>query len=131
MSIDPIRMVAMQRLIRVSASIEVQLTDKASPLVVVLQMAREEAAAAVEELVKCDSFDPDKIRNLQNKIVRFDDLVGWLKDIVKKGFEYDGEISREDHEEFADMIGFVPDGSGLDVEEALEVGLMERTQFDA
>lgn len=131
MSIDPVRLVAMQRLVRLSAEIEVQLLDVSSPLVQVLAKAREEAAAAIVRLVDAPFNKPDVIRALQNQVIRFDDLVRWLKDIVEKGFENDREINNSEREELADLLAYTPDGAGLDAEEALEAGLMERIPHDA
>lgn len=129
---DPVTLVAKQRIVRLSADIEVQLLNKSSVLVQVLMKARDEAADATVALVNVRYDQSDEIRNLQNTILRFDSLVRWLKDIVAKGFEYDREINDDEREELADMLAFVPDGGGaLDADEALEAGTMERIPFDA
>lgn len=132
MSIEPVRLVAMQRLIRISATIEAELTNISSPLVQMLAMARDEAADAMSKLVEVPWDSPDQIRKLQNIIIRFDDLVGWLKALVAKGFEYDREINHSEREELADMLAYTPDGdNALDAEEAFEAGTMERGPYDA
>lgn len=133
MSIDPVHLVAMQRLIRLSATIEVELLNVSSPIVQMLAMARDEAAQAINELVEVDAAAPDAIRKLQNKVVRFDDLVRWLADIVRLGFEHNREINGSERDEYADMLAFTPDQSinALDEDEALEAGIMERTPYDA
>lgn len=132
MSTDPSRMVVMQHLMRVSATIEMQLHDKSSPLVVALQMARDEAAEAVIKLISADPENPSEIRHLQNHIARFTDLVRWLKGINAAGFETDREIHHEHREELADLLSYTPDGpSAFDADEAMEAGLNERGRNDA
>lgn len=131
MSISPTRLVAVQRLIRLSATIEAELTNVSSPLVQMLAMARDEAADAMVSLVDVPFNEPDAIRKLQNIIIRFDDLVRWLQDIVAKGFEGDREVDHSEREEYADMLAYRPDGGAIDADEAIEAGLMERTPYDA
>lgn len=132
MSIHPAKLVVMQHLVRVSATIEVQLLNKASPLVMALQMARDEAAEAAIKLISVVPENADEIRKLQNQVVRFTDLVRWLQDINGKGFEADREMQRGELDEYADMLDFRPDGNGgLDFDEANEAGLLERINHDA
>lgn len=130
--IHPARLVVMQHLVRVSATIEVQLLNKASPLVVALQMARDEAAEAAIQLLSVNPEDAKEIRKLQNLVVRFTDLVRWLQAANAKGFEADREMQRGEQDEYADLLDFRPDGNGgLDFQEADEAGLTERVKHDA
>lgn len=132
MSIHPARLVVMQHLVRVSATIEVQLLNKASPLVVALQMARDEAAEAAIKLLSVSPEDVSEIRKLQNQVARFVDLVRWLQAINSKGFEADREMQRDETEEYADLLDFRSDGNGgLDFDEANEAGLTEEVRHDA
>ena len=132
MSIDPVETLAMERVVRASAEIEAALIDKGNPLCHILKRARKEAAAAIRDLVDADPSDPDKIRAIQNKVLRFDDLVRWLQAIVKEGIENNKNLSAAERDEFADMIAYRPEGdSAFDADEADEAGIMERIIHDA
>lgn len=132
MATDPVELVAMQRVIDMSARVEGELLNLSSPMVMMLHRARKEAAAAMIQLVDVDFTKTEEIRLLQNKIMRFSDMVRWLKDIVREGIENDQRITNEQRDELANILLYQPDGGGsLDADEALEAGLMERSPFDA
>lgn len=113
---------AMQKAIAVSAEIEVQLEAErgCNPLVTVLQRARADAAEALWCLAAVDSENAKEIRALQNRVVRFTDLVGWLTAIVQEGFEADSVLSAEDREDFAEALA----GGRVDQEEAVNPELV-------
>jgi hypothetical protein len=133
MSIDPVEALAMQRVVRASAEIEVALLEKNNPIVHVLSKAKKAAVAAIVQLVDVDPSNVENVRKLQNEVHRFDDLIVWLQDIVREGFENNRRLASGDRDEFADMLSYEPDGSGnaLDADEAEEAGIMERGSFDA
>lgn len=132
MSIDPVETLAMERVVRASAEIEAALVSKNNPLCHVLVRARKEASAAMSQLVDANADDVAKIRGLQNKVLRFDDLIRWLQDIVKEGIENNKRLSVSERDELADMISFEPEGpNAFDHDEADEADIIERTRHDA
>lgn len=126
MSLDPKRLIAADRAVRISAEIEVQLMGGhgCTPILAMLVRARDEATQAMVMLVRGNANDPGEIRALQNIVVRFDDLVRWLQDLVRDGFEAEREISNEEREDLADMLAHNP--GLLDDQEALEADIEER-----
>lgn len=132
MSIDPVETLAMERVVRASAEIEAALISKNNPMCHILARARKEASAAMCELIDASAEDFGKIRTLQNKVLRFDDLIRWLQDIVKEGIENNKRLSVSERDEYADMIAYEPEGpNAFDDDEANEAGIMERVRHDA
>lgn len=100
---SPSQMMAMQRLVQASASLEVQFDQDATrrPVLFLLKKAREAALAAFDALVySVDPMDGATVRQLQHEIRRYDDLVAWCREIISEGKEADrmlSEIEREEH----------------------------------
>lgn len=125
--VDPIRRLAMQRMVVASAAIEAQLMagTGTQPIAIVLFKARDEAAAALTRLAcenRADINNLETIRALQDEVRRFDNLVRWFSEIVRQGFEYDRELTSEDREEMIAQFAQTPEGA----EEAMALGLIER-----
>ncbi len=122
MSNDPLVSIALQRAVALSAEIEAQLqvTEGCRPVAALLVRARREAADAMVGLAIVDPDDPKKIRALQNLILRFDDLVRWLREMVIAGEEADAEISGSDREELIILLS----GSAEGQREAERLGLI-------
>lgn len=129
MSDDPIARIAKQRFISASAEIEAQLTviQGARPVLVVLLFARDEAAAALAELALADGANLRHIRDLQNTVRRYDDIVRWFARIVSLGIEYDKEITSDDRDEMLEILARTPEGQ----QEAVDLGLIEVETNDA
>jgi hypothetical protein len=104
--IEPATKAAMVEAMRVSADVEVQLTDRdgCRPLLHVLNRAQREAASALAELTRVDAEDPKSIRALQNIWARYEALVGWLRDIVAAGIEADAVLSEEAQSDLAEHV---------------------------
>ena len=122
MSDDPIVRLAKLRLISDSADIEAQLnnTQGCRPILSVLVKARNEAAGALAGLAFIDAGKPEDVRDLQNIVIRYDDLIKWFKSIIDDGLEYDREITAEDREEMIDLLSQTLEGQ----REAEELGLV-------
>ncbi len=100
-------MMALQRLMEASASLEVQFDRDASrrPVLFLLKKAREAAIAAFDSLVySCDPADAATVRQLQHEIRRYDDLVAWCREIIAEGKEADHRLAEIDREEFARAV---------------------------
>lgn len=129
MSDDPIFRLALQRAVQDSADVEAQLSivSGCRPVVAILLKARAEAAEAGVALSTADAEDPKLIRTLQNLIIRFDDLVRWLREIVQSGFDADQEISSDDREELTNLLSpHSPEG-----EQVTQFGLADGVPRDA
>lgn len=121
---------AQQRIIAASADIEAQLTilSGTRPVVIVLMMARNEAAAALADLAMFDLADITnvaQIRKLQNVVTRYDDLIVWFRKIVSDGFDYDAEMNANDREEMLDLLRRTPE---TEEQEIIELGLANPTE---
>lgn len=126
---SPTGRLAMQRIVAASADIEAQLSvlSGTRPVLIMLVMARQEAAVALEQLACLEHADEaslPEIRRLLMEVRRFEDLMRWLRKIVSDGFDYDQEITADDREELLDMLARTPEGQ----EEAIEIGLAERME---
>ena len=126
---DPISLLAMQRIIAQSADIEAQLSLRQGcrPVVTVLFMARDRAAAAIGELSTVDPEDPKQIRYLQNQIAIFTDMVDFFGKIIADGYDFDQEITQSEREEMIDMLSRSVEGQ----EELDQLGLITREANDA
>lgn len=114
----------MQRLMEASASLEVQFDKDASrrPVLFLLKKAREQAVEAFDLLVHCDPKDEPTVRQLQNEVRRYDDLVAWCREIIVEGREMDRLIQEAERAEFARAV--------LDPENAEDVRAAGVTQED-
>lgn len=102
---DGLRLIALARLVRLSAEIEVQLlSPRHEPIKALLALAREDAAAAMTKLVDADPNRPDLIRALQNEARRYDALVAWLRRIVADGREAGDALDEEKSEEIRSLV---------------------------
>lgn len=129
MSEDPIVRLARLRAIADSADIEAQLAviQGCRPVLSILVKARNNAAQALAALAFVDPRKTNDIRDLQNAVRRFDDLVVWFGELVRDGFEADDEITAEDREEMIDLLAQSPEG----VKEAEQLGLIDPVLHDA
>lgn len=116
-----IQMMAMQRLITASAALEVQFDKDATrrPVLFLLKKARESAVQAMDALVFCDPSEASLVRQLQNEIRRYDDLVAWCREIISEGKEADRLLSEIEREEFASAV-LNPDNA----DEAIAAGVI-------
>jgi hypothetical protein len=101
------QLMAMQRMIEASASLEVQFDRDASrrPVLFLLKKAREAAVAAFDALVySCDPADAATVRQLQHEIRRYDDLVDWCREIISEGKEADRQLTEIERAEFVRAV---------------------------
>lgn len=103
---DAISRLAMARMVKDSAELEVQLDNDARlhPVVTMLAMARDQACSAVHQLIFADPAATELVRSLQNEIRRYDDLVQFCKQIFVAGKEADRKLSADERDELADII---------------------------
>jgi hypothetical protein len=126
-SADPIVRIARQRIIRLSAELEVELANLphgGGPSLEILRRLRDRAAeslAALPFLNVYDEADRLKIVTLQNEVKRYDEWVGWWREIVSSGITYDKEMSQEEREELVDLLSQSAEGQ----RELVELGLVD------
>ena len=129
MSNDPVLGLTQQRLAEMSMEIEAQLsaTQGAAPILLMLGLAREEAALALAELAGADAEDAKAIRALQNVISRYADMIRWLRDISTSGQEAYRELGDKERNELIEMLTKSPDGE----EQAISLGLVDGVLHDS
>lgn len=129
MSTDPLVRLAQQRIVKMSAELEVQLSSVpgGGPSVEVLRRLRERAAESLAALVIVDAEDPKAIRLLQNEVKRYDEWIAWLREIISEGITYDKQFTDDERNEIIDMLAASPDGQ----RELIELGLIPDVAQDA
>ncbi len=120
---------ALVRHIADSADIELQFSAAPGgrPVVTMLRKAMYDAADAMVALAVADPTDAKIINALQNRILRFDDLVKFARQIINEGREADEELTGDEREELLAYLTETDDGRS----EAEELGLVEREPMDA
>lgn len=124
---DPVFTLAMQRVVSASHDIEAQLRirDGCRPVLIMLLRARNDAATAMAALALMPTDVPiERLREQQNEVKRYADILEWLRGIVNDGFEYERDISEQEREEMLEQLLRSPEGE----HEAQELGLLERTE---
>jgi hypothetical protein len=130
---DPIVTLAQQRIITMSAALEAQLSAKDGHgiSVEVLRRLRDRAAETMAALVTVNVWSTtgrEDVAVLQNEIKKYDEWVGWLKDILDEGVAFDRDMSAEEREELLDILRASDDGT----REAIALGMIDdqQTQID-
>jgi hypothetical protein len=129
MANDPVFGLTQQRLAEMSMEIEAQLkaTQGAGPIMLMLGLAREEAALALADLASTDAEDAKAIRALQNVICRYADMIRWLRDIGTSGQEAYRELNDKERNELIEMLTKSSDGE----EQAISLGLVDGVLHDS
>lgn len=132
MPADPIVRLAQLRIIKASADLEVQLATKngSAPAIAILLRLRERAAESLAAIVFLNIHDPlDLIKfiTLQNEVKRYDEWVGWLRELIADGKRIDQEFDDEAREEMLDVLLDSPEGQ----RQAVELGLIDELPRDA
>ena len=125
MNTDPVLSIARQRIIKISADLEVQLAEKngSAPAIEILRRLRERAAESLAALAFLNLDDPNEIvkaKTLQNEVKRYDEWLGWMKEIIAEGIAYDRDMRDEEREEMLDLLTQTQEGR----EQAIELGLI-------
>lgn len=111
---------ARQKLVEIGTSVELQLRDDEWNVVhAMLSRAQDEAATALEQLTVAPPDRPDVIRELQNKMWRYESLVRWLRDMVEEGGVAAAKNDAERMEFYRELI------LHLDDETRAAIGLAE------
>lgn len=127
MSEDPILRLAKIHIVKVSMELEAQFIARGdAPCLEILKRLRDRAAQSLMALALCDSEEPKAIRLLQNEIKRYDEFVGFMKEIVDEGRSTDQELSHQEREELLDILQQTPEGQ----EQAIDLGLVRRNVRD-
>lgn len=103
---------ALQALVRLAADTDLEIFakgrgDRESPLMAVLLACRNDALAALVELVRVDPANAESVRKLQNEVERFVELVAHVKGIREAGDNAERELEPEERE--AVMAAIVDD----------------------
>jgi len=94
------------RIATLDAALEVAhgLKKPSSALRFILDQARDDARQAVSDLVSCDPFDGNKVRDLQWKVTRFTDLHDYLAKIMEAGRYATEDLSEDKAAELEAML---------------------------
>jgi hypothetical protein len=126
---DHVLRISQLRIIKLSADLEVQLSDKTGGAVAIeiLRRLRDRAAESLAALAFVDLInEKDKALVLQNEVKRYDEWVEWLREIINEGVAYDQQISDQEREEMLDVLTATPEGQ----RQAVELGLVNLDQQD-
>lgn len=129
MSTDPLIRLAKLRIVKASADIEVQISNLpgGGPAVEILRRLRDRAAESLAALIIADAEKPGDVRHLQNEVKRYDEWIGWLREIVSEGIAYDKEFTEAERNEIIDLLTETPEGQ----RQAIELGLVDEIPHDA
>ena len=102
---------ALEHAIRISAQLEVQLTKKDAfrPVLAILHKARGLAQGAISELARVDPENPRLIRDLQNEIAVYQQMVNFVRELIAAGIEADQQISETDEYEIQEVTNMTPE----------------------
>ncbi len=125
-SIDPIVRLAQLRIVRLSAELEVELSDKngGGPALEMLRRLRDRAAESLAALALADLFTENGIKaaiTLQNEVKRYDEWLVWMREIIAEGKAYDQQMQQDEREELLDLLTQTEEGQ----QEALALGLVD------
>jgi DNA polymerase III alpha subunit len=132
---DPLMLLARQRIISLSAELEVQLTDRrgSAPVVEIITRLRERAAESLAALATVDLFS-EKGRaeavTFQNEVKRYDEFFGEIRRIVSEGIQLDQQARETEREQTLDMLQQRPDGERIAIELGLVDGIENLTPVD-
>lgn len=120
---------AMGRRIANSADMEIQFSSVpgARPIVTMLRRARDEAAEAMVALAVADAEEPKLIRQLQNCVLLFDNLVRLARDVINDGKQADEDMTEAERDELLDYLLATDEGR----QEAEALGLVDKDVTDA
>lgn len=123
---DPLVLLARHRIIRLSAELEVQLSQKdgCAPILEVVVRFRERAAESMAALATVNLFTEEgrtQALMLQNEVKRYDELFAEIKRIVAEGIQEDKNMRDSDREETLDLLAQRADGERI----AIELGLID------
>ena len=125
MAQDPVLRLARLQIIKASADLDAELATKtgSKPTLEILRRLRERAAQSLAALAFVSPIESAKITALQNEVKRYDEWVGWIRDIISEGILYDKEFTDDEREEMLDVLTGTPEGQ----REAIELGLLDET----
>ena len=123
---DPLMLLARQRVVKLSADLEVQLSEKrgSAPAVEIVSRLRERAAESLAALVTVNLFDPAEVPKaiaLQNEVKRYDEWFAEIRAIISEGIAEDAAMRDSDREEMLDILSERGDGEKI----AKELGLID------
>jgi len=126
---DPIQRLAALRFARIYADLELQFSTRAGgqPVLAILKLAQERAAESLAALAFVDARNVNDILTLQNEVKRYDEFIGWVRELVQQGKIAESQITEEEREEILDIVLAQPEGQPA----AVETGLIESSHYDA
>lgn len=123
MSMDPIVRLARQRIVKLSADLEVQIATVkgGGPTVEMLRRLQDCAAESLAALVFHDFTDIPGLLKLQNEVKRYDEWIAWMRKIIVEGKIYDKQFTEDDRAEMLEYLMGSPEGE----RQAMDLGLID------
>lgn len=120
---DPLVLLARHRTVAAYIEIERQLTDKPgnSSILLILDTFRDRAAESMVALTIVDPNDAEKIRTLQNDVMKYDEVFKETQKIIAKGRSDIAEIRHTERDEMIDLLMETEEGR----QEAIEMGIID------
>lgn len=101
-----LRVNEIHRAFRLAHQIENDLVvDNGGPVDYLLARAQEEAIQSIANLILVNPTDSNHIRQLQNEVNRYRDMLRWLSEAVAAGFDAEKRLSEEDREDALAVLG--------------------------
>lgn len=118
--IDPIEALAEAQLFELALDVRVQLEKGTGtrPVLWLLAQQRTKAREAIGKIVEVDATETEAIRNFQQEIRLYGDLVSSCRDLIARGKEADALIAETDRSDISEIMspeeqrlhGFQPQG---------------------
>jgi hypothetical protein len=129
---DHITRLAQQRIIKISAELEAELAGvrQSGPTLEILRRLRTRAAESLSAMAFINIFEEKgkvEFLTMQNEVKRYDEFVGWLKELITEGISFDNQMTADDREEMLDILMQTPQGQ----RDAIELGLVDVENRDA
>lgn len=104
--IDPIEKLADEQLFELALDVRVQLEKGTGtrPVLWLLAQQRTKAREAISKMVEVDATETDAIRNFQQEIRLYGDLIAACRDLIARGREADALIAEADRSDIAEIM---------------------------
>ncbi len=103
---EVIEQLADQRLVELSADLQVQLEKGTGtrPVLWMLTQARKRAAKAIDLFIDVDPEDVDQVKNIKHELTIYNDLIGLARELLERGKEADNRIKEGDRAAIDELV---------------------------
>ena len=103
---EVIEQLADQRLVELSADLQVQLEKGTGtrPVLWMLTQARKRAAKAIDLFIDVAPEDVDQVKNIKHELTIYNDLIGLARELLERGKEADNRIKEGDRAAIDELV---------------------------